>query len=609
MAALALAAVAALAATPGPASASAPALPAGCTGNSFAFPNTTPAAVSHGASPVSSTIQVAGAQPYLRDLDLLTNISHTFSDDLDVTLTSPAGTVATITTDNGGGNDNVFGNGVMGTRWDDDAGTPVTDSTPVNGAPSPQLVPEEAMAAFIGENPNGTWTLTVNDDAVPDNGNLNSWSLELATIEGTPTEATTVSPVGTTGAIPNPGTLMATAAIAGAGTYLSELRLNADISHLASGDLGITLRSPLPTATASTISSNNGATFDNIFGDGMIGTLWYDAAGDAMTDPGGGPVTDAEFQNNVVETNLVPEEAMGAFIGENPNGTWNLEISDTTVSPLMPPPPDGGNLVDWTLTAKTISGCTTGGVNMPPTADAGGPYTVGEGNPLNLDGGGSDDPDAGPSPLTYSWDVNGDGTFGDATGETPNLSGSQVKALGIDGPDTVDVRVLVFDGEASDTSDPATLTVTNRPPTLTITGPTSATATQSDTWTFSSTDPSAPDEAGAFTYEIDWDGDGIPNQTVNGDISVDVPHTYASAGNVTMRATSTDKDGGESTEATRAVAVAQAPLTPPQGGQALGGQPTPTTPAAKKCKKRKRNKGKAASAKRKRCKKRKKKGR
>ena len=43
------------------------------------------------------------------------------------------------------------------------------------------LVPEESLAAFNGENPNGVWTLTISDDATGDGGNLSAWSLEVTT--------------------------------------------------------------------------------------------------------------------------------------------------------------------------------------------------------------------------------------------------------------------------------------------------------------------------------------------------------------------------------------------------------------------------------------------
>ena len=62
---------------------------------------------------------------------------------------------------------------------------------------------------------------------------------------------------------------------------------------------------------------------------------------------------------------------------------------------------------------------------------------------MPLDASGSFDPDA--DPLTYSWDINGDGVFGDATGATPTLSWEQLQALGINDNDGFAVTVQVRD--------------------------------------------------------------------------------------------------------------------------------------------------------------------
>ncbi len=59
--------------------------------------------------------------------------------------------------------------------------------------------------------------------------------------------------------------------------------------------------------------------------------------------------------------------------------------------------------------------------NTPPTANAGGPYQLGEGASLSLDASLSSDPDS--DPLSYTWDVNGDSVFGDATGVSRRLPG------------------------------------------------------------------------------------------------------------------------------------------------------------------------------------------
>ena len=119
-------------------------------------------------------------------LTVTTDIAHTFAADLDITLTSPTGTVVTLTTDNGAGNDNVF----AGTVWSDKANPAgqvpyttnnglVTDHAYVNLTAATPLVPEEPLGAFTGEVYAGTWTLTVSDDLMGDTGTLNSWSLTI----------------------------------------------------------------------------------------------------------------------------------------------------------------------------------------------------------------------------------------------------------------------------------------------------------------------------------------------------------------------------------------------------------------------------------------------
>ena len=57
----------------------------------------------------------------------------------------------------------------------------MTDHAYVNLTTATPLVPEEAMAAFIGEDPNGTWTLTISDDLAGDGGSLDGWSLDIET--------------------------------------------------------------------------------------------------------------------------------------------------------------------------------------------------------------------------------------------------------------------------------------------------------------------------------------------------------------------------------------------------------------------------------------------
>ena len=84
-----------------------------------------------------------------------------------------------ITTDNGGQHDNVFN----GTLWDDDAdpgGTVPNEKNEnladehayVNLTPGHTAGPRQALGVFTGEDPNGTWTISITDDTNIDTGML-----------------------------------------------------------------------------------------------------------------------------------------------------------------------------------------------------------------------------------------------------------------------------------------------------------------------------------------------------------------------------------------------------------------------------------------------------
>jgi subtilisin-like proprotein convertase family protein len=144
--------------------------------------NTTAAAIpdgqANGPGITREFVVSAAAGNTVQDLDLVTKMPHADSGDLDVTLTSPAGTQVTIVTDAGRGLDK-FSNNFNPTRWDDGAAEGVTDfALPLNGNVA-TLQPEEALAAFNGENPNGTWKLNVVDDASPDTGTFESATLDI----------------------------------------------------------------------------------------------------------------------------------------------------------------------------------------------------------------------------------------------------------------------------------------------------------------------------------------------------------------------------------------------------------------------------------------------
>jgi PKD domain len=184
--------------------------------------------------------------------------------------------------------------------------------------------------------------------------------------------------------------------------------------------------------------------------------------------------------------------------------------------------------------------------NHSPFASAGGPYTIMEGGSLTLDASASSDPDG--DPLTYSWDVNGDGVFGDATGVNPTLTRAQLVALGInDGPHTNAVKVRVSDGIATTGSDSISLTVINAPPTATLgnNGPVNegSPATISFTGSF---DDSGADAAAGFQNSFALSAAGLANSYATAGTAPSANFTFADNGDYTVYGRIFDKDGGYS---------------------------------------------------------------
>ena len=201
-------------------------------------------------------------------------------------------------------------------------------------------------------------------------------------------------------------------------------------------------------------------------------------------------------------------------------------------------------------------------------ADAGGPYTVAEGESVTLDG---DDSSSG---LTYSWDVDDDGTF-DVDGLGPTLTWAQLEALGInDGPGVHTVRLRVTAGAVSADAT-AVLTVVNTGPASVLTGDRIATVGVPFTIKVGADDPSSADMAAMFTYTVDW-GDGSPTETVVGPADPPVTHTYTAAGSYDASFTATDKDGGTGAPTSVSVVANAAPSPSPSPTSAT---PRPTSTA------------------------------
>jgi hypothetical protein len=142
--------------------------------------------------------------------------------------------------------------------------------------------------------------------------------------------------------------------------------------------------------------------------------------------------------------------------------------------------------------------------NVPPTAHAGGSYIIDEGEDAILDASGSHDPvdDA----LTFTWDLNGDAVFGDATGETPTVSWDTLETLGLGDNGAYTITVRVSDGTDTDT-DTAELAVLNVSPTAVADGP--YFVTEGNNLSLDGTASSDPSQADILTFTWDLDGDGF----------------------------------------------------------------------------------------------------
>ncbi len=342
--------------SPAPILAEAPRAPV-CGAVTTAIENNTPVAITDNAVK-TSTVTVSGAPTFIWDVDLRTFITHTFGADLDITLTSPAGTIVTITSDNAGGFNDTFN----GTLWDDSANPGgsiphvtsgnlglATDNTYSNNVVASNLVPEEPLAAFYGEDPNGIWTLRVSDDAGADTGSLARWGLSIVSLPELPTLGS-VSAAKLLISVPitdNVGAVASSVDIAGGNGMICGALIAVKVPHASSGDLQLTLSSPAGTVV--TLTSNNGGTNQDVFSNTLFSNradLGNQVPFSSGTFATSNLATDSVYTTLVAKTVLTPEESLGAFFGQSPNGRWTLAAADTNLTGT-------GTLKDWAIQFNT----------------------------------------------------------------------------------------------------------------------------------------------------------------------------------------------------------------------------------------------------------------
>ncbi|QQR87272.1 MAG: T9SS type A sorting domain-containing protein [Flavobacteriales bacterium] len=231
--------------------------------------------------PISGLPTVLGAAPgQARLISVELIVSHTWNNDLDITLTSPTGQTRNLLLDRFSSGDNLGdpSNCPDATLVLMDGATALpAAATIVNNATGP-YAPEQTLAGFAGD-PNGTWTLTICDDAADDLGNFLLGKLNFCSVPQI-TGTTSNSPVCSTDDLVLSVTATGNPAVAyswsGTGTFSpNNTSANVTVDGPATGNYTITV--------SNTCGSDNATVPVTV----TSATTWYaDADSDGSGDPG-----------------------------------------------------------------------------------------------------------------------------------------------------------------------------------------------------------------------------------------------------------------------------------------------------------------------------------
>ena len=199
--------------------------------------------------------------------------------------------------------------------------------------------------------------------------------------------------------------------------------------------------------------------------------------------------------------------------------------------------------------------------NQAPTVFVGGPYAIDEGDLLGLDATGSDADPGDTETLAYSWDLDGDGVFGDVTSRNPVLTWQELQPFGMADDGTYPVVVRVDDTYGESAFSSALVTVNNAAPSIvSIQAPPTVSENAPVTLTGSFADDGSED---THTVLVDW-GDGSTSEATVDALSrtftathtyVDDQPTATSSDDYTVEVTVIDDDGGVSGDELRAASA------------------------------------------------------
>jgi subtilisin-like proprotein convertase family protein len=134
----------------------------------------TPGLIIEDLNIVSTTINIS-QDVAITDLNLRLDISHTYVEDMIITLTSPGGTAASVVYN--GAADGCSGDNLI-TLLDDASINALACNMGGNAFPEVDYMPSNPLSIFNGEFTQGDWTLSVEDTFSSDQGVVNAWGLE-----------------------------------------------------------------------------------------------------------------------------------------------------------------------------------------------------------------------------------------------------------------------------------------------------------------------------------------------------------------------------------------------------------------------------------------------
>ncbi|HBE71128.1 MAG TPA: hypothetical protein DDW52_23520 [Planctomycetaceae bacterium] len=209
--------------------------------------------------------------------------------------------------------------------------------------------------------------------------------------------------------------------------------------------------------------------------------------------------------------------------------------------------------------------------NQPPVANTGGPYRTGENVAIQFDASMSFDPNQSSQTLMYEWDFDYDGfNFQiDAVGLTPSATFQ-------DNFPSREMALRVTDSEGLSDIAISTLAVDNLAPTLSVQAPPVAVPGQTAILRLNAFDPSPSDQSAGFVYTIDWDSDGLVDESLQGGGSIELTRTFLEVGRQTITVMAIDQDEGTSSAASvqievDPIAIVEDPLDSTKQALAVGG--------------------------------------